>query len=103
MAWFVEYSRTKSVFIGKNISDSSACFNVNAGSEKPEQLFSLRLLGSALSDLLGFVVGCQSYNYISLFVSFIDIPVSLDNLFQRIASIYDRFYLPRLNKLFEEY
>ena len=39
---------------------------------------------------------------ISLFVPFFDIPVSLDNLFQRIASIYDRFYLPRLNKLFEE-
>ena len=39
---------------------------------------------------------------ISLFVPFFDIPVSLDNLFQRIASIDDRFYLSRLNKLFEE-
>ena len=40
----------------------------------------------------------QSYDYMSLFVSFFDIPVSLGNLFQRIASIYDRFYLSRLDK-----
>ncbi len=44
----------------------------------------------------------QSDDYISIFVSFVDIPVSLGNLFQRIASINDRFYLSRLNKLFEE-
>ena len=44
----------------------------------------------------------HSYGDISLFVSCVDIPVSLGNLFQRIASTYDRFYLPRLNKLFEE-
>ncbi len=44
----------------------------------------------------------HSYYYISLFVSFVDILVSLDNLFQWIASIYNRFYLSRLNKLFEE-
>ena len=41
--------------------------------------------------LLGFVVMFHSDDYISLFVSFINIPVSLNNLFQRIASIYDRF------------
>lgn len=34
----------------------------------------------------------QSYDYISLFVSFIDIPVGLDNLFQRIASILRVFH-----------
>jgi len=51
---------------------------------------------------LGFVTMFHSYYYISLFVSFFDIPVSLGNLFQRIASINDRFYLPGLNKLFEE-
>ena len=39
---------------------------------------------------------------ISLFVPFFDIPVRLGHLFQRIASINDRFYLPRLNQLFEE-
>ena len=39
---------------------------------------------------------------ISLFVSFFDIPVSLGNLFQRIASIYDRSYLSCLNNLFDE-
>ncbi len=44
----------------------------------------------------------HSDDYISLFVSFFDIPVSLGSLFQRIASIYDRFYLPRLNQLCEE-
>ena len=30
----------------------------------------------------------QNYDYISIFVPLIDIPVSLDNLFQRIAAIY---------------
>ncbi len=44
----------------------------------------------------------QSYCYISLFAPFFDIPVSLGNLFQGIASIYDRFYLSLLDKLFEE-
>ena len=44
----------------------------------------------------------HSYDYISFFVPFVNIPVSLSNLFQRIASIYDRFYLSRLNKLVEE-
>jgi hypothetical protein len=38
----------------------------------------------------------------SLFVSCFDIAVSLGGLFQRIASIYDRFYLPRLHKRFDE-
>jgi len=39
---------------------------------------------------------------ISLFVPFIDIPVSLSHLFQQISSIYDRFQLSRFNKLFEK-
>ena len=43
---------------------------------------------------------CHSDGDISLFVSFVDVPVSLGNLFQRIASIYDRFQLSRFNKLF---
>ena len=38
---------------------------------------------------LDFVIMLHSDDYISLFVSFIDIPVSLGSLFQRIASIYD--------------
>ena len=41
------------------------------------------------------------YYYISLFVPFFNIGMSLGNLFQRIASIHDRFYLSRLNKLFK--
>jgi hypothetical protein len=44
----------------------------------------------------------HSYDDMSLFEPFFNIPVSLGSLFQRIASIYDRFYLSRLNKLFEE-
>ena len=44
----------------------------------------------------------HSYYYISFFASCFDIPVSLGSLFQRIASINDRFYLPRLSKFFEE-
>ena len=43
----------------------------------------------------------QGNYYISLFVPFVDIPVSLGHLFQRIASINDRFYLSRLYQLFE--
>ncbi len=55
------------------------------------------------SALLGLVVMFQSDDYISLFVSLIDIPVRLGSLFQWIQSVNDRFYVTRLNKLFEEY
>ena len=48
------------------------------------------------------VMMLHSDDDIPLLVPFFDIPVSLGSLFQRIASIYDRFYLPRLNKFFEE-
>jgi hypothetical protein len=53
------------------------------------------------SALSGFVIMFHSYDYISLFVPFVNISMSLGSLFQRIASIFDRFYLSRLNKLFE--
>ena len=43
----------------------------------------------------------QSNYYVSLFVSFFDIPVSLGHLFQRIASIDDRSDLSRFDELFE--
>ena len=62
----------------------------------------IRFVISIPPNLLAFVIMFHSYDYISLFVPFFDIPVSLGNLFQRIASINDRFYLSRLNKLFEE-
>ena len=42
------------------------------------------------------------YDDISLFMPLFNIPVSLDNLFQRISSVDDRFYLTRLNQFFEE-
>ena len=45
---------------------------------------------------------CHSDDDISLFVSCVDVPVSLGNVFQWIASIDDRLYLPRLNQLFEK-
>jgi hypothetical protein len=44
----------------------------------------------------------HSDDHISLLVSCFDIPVSLNHLFQRITSIYDRPLLPRLDQLFEE-
>ena len=44
----------------------------------------------------------HSYDDIPLFVSFVDIPVCLGDLFKRIAFINDRFYLSRFNKLSEE-
>src|SRR5436190_15924558 len=39
---------------------------------------------------------------IALFVSCVDIPVGVDSLFERIAFIYNRLYLSRLNQLFQE-
>ena len=57
---------------------------------------------NAKSPLLGCVGMGHSYDDISLFVSCVDVAVSLGNVFQWIASIDDRLYLPRLNKLFED-
>ena len=51
---------------------------------------------------LGIIVMFYSYNYVPLFVPCFDIPVSLNNLFQRIASVYNRFQLSRFNKLLKE-
>jgi len=39
----------------------------------------------------------QSYDYISLFMPFVNVAVSLGGPFQWIGSINDRFYLSRLN------
>jgi len=75
------------------------CLTITATGLSPA---SRRQLSGHTSALLGFVIMSHSYDYISLFVPFFDIPVSLGSLFQRIASINDRFYLPRLNQLFEE-
>jgi hypothetical protein len=44
----------------------------------------------------------QSDDNISLFVPLLDIAMSLGSLFQGVASINDRLYLSRLNKLFEQ-
>ncbi len=51
---------------------------------------------------LTFVIMAEGYDDIASFVPFVHIAVSLDNLFQRIAAIDDRFYFPGLNQLFEE-
>jgi len=40
-------------------------------------------------------------DHISLFMPFVNIPVRLDDLLQRIASINDRFHLSRLDQFFE--
>ena len=53
-------------------------------------------------SLMNFLRVHQINYDISLLVSFFGICVSLGSLFKRIASINDRFYLPRLNKLLEE-
>jgi hypothetical protein len=45
--------------------------------------------------LSGAVIMAYSYDDISLFVSQFNIPVSLSYLFQRIASVYDRFNFSR--------
>jgi hypothetical protein len=50
--------------------------------------------------LLGFAAMSHSYYYIPFFVPFIHISVSLDDLFQRIAAIYDRSKMALFNYLF---
>jgi hypothetical protein len=57
--------------------------------------------GVGFMRLLGFVAMFHGNAYISLLVSFVDIPMSLDNLFQRIRSIYNWSWLFLLNKVFE--
>ena len=44
----------------------------------------------------------HSYDHMPLLVSFFDISVCIDYLFQRISFVYDRSDLPSFNKLFEE-
>lgn len=44
----------------------------------------------------------KGHYYMSLFLTRFDIPVSLGNLFQRIAPVDNRFDLSGLNKAFEE-
>src|SRR5205085_11098318 len=51
--------------------------------------FSHKTPPAARSNGLGFVAMCHSYYHVPFFVPFIHISVSLDNLFQRIASVYD--------------
>ena len=56
---------------------------------------------SGIAGFSGFVVMLHGYDHVSLFVPGFDVPVSLGSLFQRVASINDRLYLPRLNELSE--
>jgi len=49
-----------------------------------------------------FCVIFHGYDDIALFVSLINIPVGLSNLCPWIASINNRFHLPRLYELFEK-
>ncbi len=44
----------------------------------------------------------HSYNYVSRFLPFFNIPIRLDNLFQRIFSVYHRFEFPFLNESFDK-
>jgi hypothetical protein len=56
-----------------------------------------KLRGSLLNPLW-----CHSDDYVSLFVTLFDIPVRLNDLFQGIASINDRFQLSSLGQLCQE-
>ena len=49
------------------------------------------IAAGATYSFLDFVIMSHSDNYITLLVSFFDIPVSLGNLFQRIAPVYNWF------------
>src|ERR1700730_13033421 len=49
----------------------------------------------------GVIVVLHSNDDVSLFVPLVNIPVSLDNLLQGIASINDRFDLARFNEFFQ--
>ena len=53
------------------------------------------------SALLASAIMSDRNNDIPLFVSFVDIPMSLGHLFQPIASINDRFYLSRFSQLLD--
>jgi len=44
----------------------------------------------------------HGYDYISRFLPFFDIPVSLDNLLERIASVNDRSILSSLDERFKK-
>lgn len=77
----------------------------NTAQTEPRIVFNTRYLAAkqvVVHPGLGFALMFNSYDYISLFASSFDIPVSLNDLFQRIASINYRFYLLSLDKLFEE-
>jgi hypothetical protein len=56
--------------------------------------------GSAPASRYVLSVVSHSDDYVSLLMPFLDVPEGLGSLFQRIASIDDRFQLSRLNKLF---
>jgi hypothetical protein len=68
--------------------------------EQPQALRKAR--GGRHGRLSAVVVLRHSDDDVALLVSLVDIPMRLGDLFQRIAPIDDRFYLSRLNELFEE-
>ena len=65
------------------------------------RIWGLHRMGVGSDTVSGFAIMFRRYDDISLLVSFVDIPVGLGNLFQRIRSVDDRFYLSRLNQFFE--
>jgi hypothetical protein len=48
------------------------------------------------------MLGLNSDDYISCFLSRVDVPVRFDSLFQRVASVYYGSYLSCFYELFEE-
>ena len=56
---------------------------------------------SGFKGVLGSPIMLHGDDDMSLSEPLFDVAMGLGGLFQRKASIYDRFYLPRLNKLFD--
>jgi len=53
--------------------------------------------------VLGFAIVCHCYYYISYLLSRLDVSVCIGNFFKPVASVNDRFKIPRLYKLFDKY
>jgi hypothetical protein len=71
----------------------------------PGKRWGLWTIGSqsiSSTALSSFVVMGHRYDDIALFVSFVEVPVSVDDLLHWIASVYDRFDFARLDEPFEE-
>lgn len=98
--WATGFGRLTLELSGSGGWGDESCTCIGAG-RLARRPFQRRQPLSAAATGSVLLVVLQSYDYISLFMSFFDISVSLSSLFQRKAFVYECFYLPRLNKLFD--